>query len=76
MGGGIFALRRPRPYSRHCGEGDATHALPTIICDHMGINGNGEWEDHDAALVREGTRVARHLPYQARNGQSRQLIGM
>ena len=20
MGGGIFALRRPRPYSRHCGE--------------------------------------------------------
>ena len=20
VGGGIFALRRPRPYSRHCGE--------------------------------------------------------
>jgi len=29
-----------------------------------------------AALVREGTRVARHLPYQERNGQSRKLIGM
>ena len=22
---------------------------PTTICDHMGINGNGEWEDNDAA---------------------------
>ena len=22
---------------------------PTIICDHVGINGNGEWEDNDAA---------------------------
>ena len=22
---------------------------PTIICDHMGINGNGEWEGSDAA---------------------------
>ena len=42
-------MRRPRPYSRHCGEGDATHAASTIICAHMGINGNGEWEDNDAA---------------------------
>ena len=23
---------------------------PTTICDHMGINGNGEWEGNDAAL--------------------------
>ena len=22
---------------------------PTTICAHMGLNGNGEWEDHDAA---------------------------
>ena len=22
---------------------------PTTICDHMGINGNGEWEGNDAA---------------------------
>ena len=40
-GGGIFALRRPRPYSRHCGEEVAGYAAPTIICAHMGINGNG-----------------------------------
>ena len=29
-----------------------------------------------AALVREGTRCARHLPYQERNSQSRKLIEM
>ena len=39
--GGIFALRRPRPYSRHCGEGNAAHAAPTTICAQAGINGNG-----------------------------------
>ena len=49
-GGGIFALRRPRPYSRHCGDSIAGYAAPTTICDHMGINGNGEWEGNDAAL--------------------------
>ena len=49
VGGGIFALRRPRPYSRHCGEADATYAASTIICARMGINGNGEWGDNDAA---------------------------
>ena len=37
MGGGIFALRRPRPYSRHCGEGDATHAALTIIYANAGM---------------------------------------
>ena len=36
MGGGIFALRRPRPYSRHCGEGVAMHAASTIIYAHAG----------------------------------------
>ena len=65
MGGGISVLRSPRPYSRHCGEEVAGYAAPTIICALMGINENGEWEVNDAALVREGTRVARHLPYQA-----------
>ena len=37
-GGGIFALRRPRPYSRHCGEAVAGYATPTIIlypCRHQ-----------------------------------------
>ena len=49
MGGGIFALRRPRPYSRHL-RGYRCGGLPsTIICAHVGINGNGAEEDHDAA---------------------------
>ena len=47
-GGGIFALRRPRPYSRHCGEGVAMHAASTIFTPHR-----HQWEgveaDHDAA---------------------------
>ena len=47
-GGGIFALRRPRPYSRHWRGFRCDASPPTIICAHMGINGNGEWEDHDA----------------------------
>ena len=42
VGGGIFALRRPRPYSRHDGEIVAGYAVPTTICAHVGINGNGE----------------------------------
>ena len=46
VGGGIFALRRPRPYRRHGGEGDATL---TIIYAHAGINRNGGWGDNDAA---------------------------
>ena len=41
VGGGIFALRRPRPYSRHCGEGVAMHAASTIIYAKTGINGDG-----------------------------------
>ena len=45
LGGGIFALRRPRPYRRHGGEGDATL---TIIYAHAGINRNGGWGDNDA----------------------------
>ena len=49
MGGEIFALRRPRPYSRRLRGFRCDASPPTIICDHMGINGTGEWEDHDAA---------------------------
>ena len=48
-GGGIFALRRPRPYSRHLRGFRCDTSPPTTICDHMGINGNGEWEDNDAS---------------------------
>ena len=39
----------PAPTVGMGGDSVATHAAPTIICDHVGINGNGEWEDHDAA---------------------------
>ena len=49
MGGEIFALRRPRPYSRHCEEIVAGYAAPTIVYAHIGINGSGEWADNDAA---------------------------
>ena len=49
MGGGIFALRRPRPYSRHCEEIVAGYAAPTIVYAHIGINWSGEWADNDAA---------------------------
>ena len=40
--------RRPHPYS-HCGEDVAGYAAPTVIYAKTGINGNGEWEDNDAA---------------------------
>ena len=53
VGGGIFALRRPRPYRRHGGEIVAGYATPTIICAHGRINGNGEWEDNDAASLEK-----------------------
>ena len=49
MGGGIFALRRPRPYSRHCGEIVGGITAPTIIYAHAGIYGNGVEADNDAA---------------------------
>ena len=49
MGGRIFALRRPRPYRRHGGEGVAGDAAPTIIYAHAGINRNGGWGGNDAA---------------------------
>ena len=38
LGGGIFALRRPRPYSRHCGEADTGYAADRHV-RHAGING-------------------------------------
>ena len=42
-------MRRPRPYSRHLRGFRCDTSPPTTICDHMGINGNGEWEGNDAA---------------------------
>ena len=49
LGGGIFALRRPRPYSRHCEEGDATHAASTIIYAKRASVGTAQRRDNDAA---------------------------
>ena len=50
VGGGIFALRRPRPYSRaFAGISLRGIAAPIIIYAHAGINGNGVEADNDAA---------------------------
>ena len=50
LGGGIFALRRPRPYSRaFAGISLRGIAAPTIIYSHAGIYGNGVEADNDAA---------------------------
>ena len=49
LGGGIFALQRPRPYSRHCEEGDATHAASTIIYAKRASVGTAQRRDNDAA---------------------------
>ena len=48
-GGGIFALRRPRPYSGAIAR--RLQGLPPaiIIYAHADINRNGERGDHDAA---------------------------
>ena len=40
----------PAPTVGIGGEIVAGYAAPTIICAHGRINGNGEWEDNDAAL--------------------------
>ena len=39
----------PAPTVGIGGDSVAGYAAPTTICVHMGINGKGEWEDHDAA---------------------------
>ena len=39
----------PAPTVGIAGQADATYAASTIICAHMGINGNGEWGDNDTA---------------------------
>ena len=49
VGGEIFALRRPRPYSRAF-AGRGLRAMPlTIIYAHAGINREGVKGDDDAA---------------------------
>ena len=47
--GNLRVAKTPPLQSGVCGVDIAGSASPTIICAHMGINGNGEWEDHDAA---------------------------
>ena len=47
--GNLRVAKTPPLQSGVCGVDIAGSAAPTIICAHMGINGNGEWEDHDAA---------------------------
>ena len=49
MGGEIFALRRHRPYSRHCGEDVAVYIAAVHHLRHAGIIRNGVEVDNDAA---------------------------
>ena len=51
MGGGRGNLRVAKtPPLQSALRGDRCgYAAPIAICAHGGINGNGEWEDHDAA---------------------------
>ena len=50
MGGGIFAKTAKTPPLQSALRGYRCGGLPsTIICAHVGINGNGAEEDHDAA---------------------------
>ena len=50
MGGGIFAKTAKAPPLQSALRGYRCGGLPsTIICAHVGINGNGAEEDHDAA---------------------------
>ena len=65
-GGGIFALRRSRPYRRHGGESDATL---TIIYAHAEINRNGSEAYNDASrryVLREIGRISFRPPYSKR----------
>ena len=75
-GGGIFALRRPRPYSRHWRGFRCDASPPTIICAHMGINGNGEWEGNDASLRPPRTgRIGFKPPYSKKRPQRKTRRG-
>ena len=47
--GNLRVAKTPPLQSGVCGVDIVGSAAPTILCAHMGINGNGEWEDHDAA---------------------------
>ena len=51
MGGGRGNLRVAKtPPLQSALRGRQRDACgPTTICAHVGINGNGEWEDNDAA---------------------------
>ena len=41
--GNLRVAKTPPLQSGVCGVDIAGSAAPTIICAHMGINGNGEW---------------------------------
>ena len=74
-GGEIFAktAKIPPLQSGVGGEGLARRIAPiaAVCLPPIGIYGL-----YHAALVREGTRYARHLPYQGHDSKSRQLIEM
>ena len=79
VGGGIFALRRPRPYSRHCEEIIGGITVPTIIYAH-----GHQWEAlwrlvttrHAASLrpSRNG-RIGFKPPYSKRGNAAKGRMG-
>ena len=48
-GGGNLRVAKTPPLQSAWAGIPLRRMPPTTICAHMGINGNGEWEDHDAA---------------------------
>gem|GEM_PF-6722322 len=74
-GGEIFSKTAKIPSLQSgVGEEDLARRIAPIaaVClPPIGIYGL-----YHAALVREGTRYARHLPYQGHDSKSRQLIEM
>ena len=55
VGGGIFASRRPRPYSRHCGEIIAGYCRADL---HLRQDGH-QWEQRSRITVRRATSLQR-----------------
>ena len=79
--GNLCVAKTPPLQSGVCGVDIAGSAAPTIICAHMGINGNGEWEGNAAALRPPRTgRIGFKPPYSKRDrgerpGEGQSFIG-
>ena len=68
MGGEIFALRRPRPYSRLAGRSSRGIAAQTCICAKTGINGHGVGGSRCGAPRRCKSRASPCAAWDAHGG--------